>query len=103
MAKLITSGRTDLEDFFEKSGNFDGRRLLHTPFLAFVEQDDGIHVRIVESADQLLALPDGTPVMAQWQGNYRSDFFQFVVGDYRPFADEKRKQWERSLLSARML
>jgi hypothetical protein len=39
--------------------------------------------------------------MGQWQGNYRSDFFQFVVGDYRPFADEKRKQWEQSLLSAR--
>lgn len=39
--------------------------------------------------------------MGQWQGNYRSDFFQFTVGDYRPYADAKKKQWEKRLLSAR--
>ena len=98
MIKIFTSGRTDLKDFFEKSGNFDGQKLLHTPF---VEQDDGIHVRILDDADQLLALPDETLIMGQWQGNYRSDFFQFVVGDYRPFADEKRKQWEHRRGSTR--
>lgn len=101
MTKIITTGRTDLKDFFEKSGNFSGAKLLHTPFLVFLQEDDAIHVRIVESADQLLSFPDETPVMGQWQGNYRSDFFQFTVGDYRPHADEKRKQREKSLLSAR--
>jgi hypothetical protein len=39
--------------------------------------------------------------MGQWQGNYRSDFFQFTVGDYRPYAEEKWEKWEKSLSSAR--
>lgn len=101
MVKIITSGRTDVEDFFKKSGNFDGQRLLHTPFLAFIERADGIHVQIIDNVDQLLTLSDETPVMGQWQGDYRSDFFQFTVGEYRPFADEKRKRREQILLSAR--
>jgi hypothetical protein len=101
MTKIITAGRTDLKDFFEKSGNFSGVKLTHTPFLVFVEEEGAIRVHIVDSADQLLSFPDETPVMGQWQGNYRSDFFQFTVGDYRPYADEKRKQWENHLLSAR--
>jgi hypothetical protein len=101
MTKIITAGRTDLKDFFEKSGNFTGTKLTHTPFLVFREEEGAIRVYIVDSADQLLSFSDETPVMGQWQGNYRSDFFQFTVGDYRPYADEKRKQWEKALLSAR--
>ncbi len=101
MTKIITAGRTDLKDYFEKSGNFSGAKLAHTPFLVFPEEEGAIRVRIVDSADQLLSFPDETPVMGQWQGNYHSDFFQFTVGDYRPYANEKRKQWEKLLLSAR--
>src|SRR5437588_4646314 len=101
MTKIITAGRTNLKDFFEKSGNFSGVKLTHTPFLVFLEKEDAIEVRIVDTADQLLEFANETPVMGQWQGNYRSDFFQFTVGDYRPYADEKKKQCERSLLSAR--
>jgi len=101
MTKVITAGRTDLKEFFEQSGNFSGGKLTHTPFLVFLEEESAIRVRIVESAEQLLSFPDETPVMGQWQGNYRSDFFQFTVGDYRPYADEKKKRWEQSLLSAR--
>jgi len=101
MAKIITTGRTDLKDFFERSGNFSADKLLHTPFLVFLEKEDAIHVKIVDNAEQLLSFPDETPVMGQWQGNYRSDFFQFTVGDYRPYAEEKRKRWEKELLSAK--
>ncbi len=101
MTKIITAGRTDLKDFFEKSGNFGGVKLTHTPFLVFLEEEGAIRVHIVDSADQLLSFPDETPVMGQWQGNYRSDFFHFTIGDYRPYANEKRNQWEKPLLSAR--
>ena len=95
MTKVFTAGRTDLKDFFEKSGNFSGAKLTHTPFLVFLEEEGAIRVKIVDSADQLLTFSDETSVMGQWQGNYRSDFFQFTVGDYRPYAVEKRKQWEK--------
>lgn len=101
MVKIITDGRTDLKDFFEISGNFSGVKLNHTPFLVFSEEDDVIRVHIVDSADQLLKFPDETPVMGQWQGNFRSDFFQFTVGDYSPYADAKRMQREKALLTAR--
>lgn len=92
MTKVFTAGRTDLKDFFEKSGNFSGAKPTQTPFLVFLEEEVAIRVKIVDSADQLLTFPDETPVMGQWQGNYRSHFFQFTVGDYRPYAVEKR-QW----------
>ena len=101
MTKIITAGRTNLNEFFEKSGNFTGVKLTHTPFLVFHEEEGAIRVHIVDSSDQLLKFPDETPVMGQWQGNYRSDFFQFTVGDYRPYADAKREQREKSLLTAR--
>lgn len=100
MTKIVTTGRTDLKDFFEKSGNFSGDKLLHTPFLVFLEEEDTIHVKLIDSAEQLLSFPDETPVMGQWQGNYRSDFFQFTVSDYRPYAEEKWEKWEKLLSSA---
>ena len=81
MIKIITAGRTDLKDFFEKSGNFSGTKLTHTPFLVFLEREDAIHVHIVDRAEQLLTFSDEMKVMGQWQGNYRSDFFNlpFVI------------------------
>ncbi len=102
MTKIITAGHTDLNDFFEKSGNFSGVKLTHTPFLVFLEEEGAFRVHIVDSVDQLLSFPNETPVMGQWQGNYCSDFFQFTVGDYRSYTDEKKKQWEKSLLPALM-
>jgi hypothetical protein len=95
MAKIITAGRTDTKDFFEKSGNFDtGVKLVHTPFLVFLEGENAIHVQIAETVERLLIFPDEAPVMAQWQGNDRSDFFRFTVGDYRSYAEEKKKRAE---------
>ena len=80
---LITSGRTDLADFFELSGKFKGK-LKHYPFLAFVENSEGvINVLIVKEAIELMALSDDTKIMSQWRGNWSSDYFQFTVGDVR--------------------
>ena len=89
MTIVKTSGRTDLEEYFAKSGVFSMSKLNQTPFLAFVISIDTVEVRIVECADQLLRLPDDTPVMGQWRGDWRSDFFQFKVGDYRAYQQKK--------------
>jgi hypothetical protein len=90
MAKIITAGRTDTKDLFEIGDPFQLERLNHTPFLVFVEDGDTIHVEIVNSKKKLLAYPDETKVMVQWRGEFSSDFFQFTVGDYRPYAPEEK-------------
>ena len=87
MKHIILAGRTDVEDYFKISGVFQYSKLHHTPFLAFIESDDAIQVRIVYSAKELLTLPDDTPVMGQWKGEWNSDYFQFTVGQYRKFLE----------------
>lgn len=87
MTRIIPAGRTDLNDFFSQSGVFYGEPLNHTPLLVFVAKEDTVEVRIVHSPSELLAFPDVTPVMAQWRGEWRSDYFQFTVGQYRQHID----------------
>ena len=87
MAKIVTTGRTDLEAYFSRSGVFSSDRLRHTPFLAFIEGEEEIQVRLVYRATDLLLLPDDTPVMGQWTGRWDSDFFQFTVGQYRKYRE----------------
>lgn len=74
--------RTDLNNFFKLSGCMSSKRLSHNPFIVFNETDDDIIVEIIDNA-QLLArnyTPD-TKVMAQWSGQWSSDFFKFTVLD----------------------
>jgi hypothetical protein len=89
-------GAGQTEALFEKSGLFGNLRkfsefgapdLKHSPFLAFVFDADAkrLDVRIVPNVAGLLELPDDTPVMAQWAGQYRSDWFHFVTGDVRAY------------------
>ena len=89
MIKIILDGRKDVEDYFKLSGVFDGERLTQTPLLAFISSDDAVTVRIIHRSDELLTLDDETPVMGQWRGEWRSDFFQFNAGQYRQFAEAK--------------
>jgi hypothetical protein len=51
--------------------------------------DSVTEVRIIDNKEELLALPDETPVMSQWSGQWRSDFFHFTVGDFRKFINHK--------------
>jgi hypothetical protein len=96
--QIITAGRTDTKDLFERGDPFQWDRLRHTPFLVFVEEGDTIRVEIVNSKKQLLTYPDETKVMVQWRGEFSSDFFQFTVGDYRPYAPiEKPKPTQEEL------
>jgi hypothetical protein len=83
--KIITTGRKDINNFFEKSDVRTWTAMPHHPFLVFVEDGDALLVKIIDSPKFLLTYPDQTPVMVQWAGKWRSDFFQFQVGDFRQY------------------
>jgi hypothetical protein len=91
MATINLAGRKDVADYFEKSGIRDWKKLTHTPLLVFLTRDESIEVRIIDKPVELLALPDDTPVMGQWKGEWRSDFFQFTVGQLRMHIAEHPK------------
>ena len=80
MTKVITQGRKDTDAYFRLSGVLT-QILNQTPFLVFVIDGDTVDVHIVGSAKALAMYPLDTQVMAQWSGEYRSDYFQFTVGD----------------------
>jgi hypothetical protein len=85
--QIVTAGRKDVDDFFKLSDVFTAQRLTHTPLIVFIVTEDAIQVRLLDHAHELLAFPDETPVMGQWQGTLRSDFFQFTVGQYRAYTE----------------
>ncbi len=87
---VITSGRKDIAELFKLSGIIEYKKLNHTPFLAFIENGDNVEVKIIDNSKHLLELPDNTKVMAQWRGDWHSDFFQFCVGDVRQYVLEQR-------------
>ena len=86
MIKIILDGRVDIDAFFKRSGVFDNDWLNHTPLLVFIASETSVTVRIINKPNELLSLHDDTPVMGQWRGQYSSDYFQFTVGQYRPYA-----------------
>ena len=53
------------------------------------DDKDCMSVVIVDSIHGLLEYPDDTPVMVQWKGNWRSDFFKFDVYDVKSYLDMK--------------
>lgn len=92
---VLTNGRTDIQEYFQRSGIRDHKKLNHTPLLVFQIGDDTVEVRILDRADKLLEYPDDTKVMGQWRGEWRSDFFQFTVGQFREHIDRcPRESWQ---------
>ena len=89
--ELFLAGRTDIQDYFTVSGVFDASKLMHTPFLVFVVSDECVTVKIVERAEQFLQFSDDTRVMGQWRGEWKSDSFQFRVGQYRAFSSKQNE------------
>jgi hypothetical protein len=83
MIRVTLAGRTDIDEYFKLSVVFESERLTHTPLLVFITEQDALTLRIVDKPTDLLSFPDETPVMGQWTGQRRSDFFQFTVGQYR--------------------
>jgi hypothetical protein len=89
MTKIILDGRVDIDAFFKCSGVFDSEWLNHTPLLVFTASEASVTVRIINKPNELLFLPDDTPIMGQWRGQWHSDYFQFTVGQYRLYAEAK--------------
>lgn len=89
MIKVLTDGRTDVGDYFKLSGVFDYEELNHTPLLVFIVLDDVVKVQVVRKPMELLSLNDEIQVMGQWRGEWRSDFFQFTVGQFRKHFEAK--------------
>jgi hypothetical protein len=90
--KILLAGRTDVDSYFRLSGVFDAERLNHTPLLVFSAENETVQVLLLDDPRELLSLDDGTQVMGQWRGEWRSDFFQFTVGQYRQYVDAKDSQ-----------
>lgn len=96
-------GRGQVEALFAKSGLFgDLSRypevpspyLKHAPFVAFIFDKDAkrLDVRLFRNIDGLLELPDDTPVMAQWAGENRSDWFHYSVSDLRRYIQDRENE-----------
>jgi len=81
--KIITAGRTDLNDYFKLSGIREYKKLSHTPFLVFIPLKDEVKVELIDSIIKLLDYPNDTQVMSQWRGQWSSDFFQFKISELK--------------------
>lgn len=91
--QIATTGRTDLEDFFQMSDLRSAKKLSHTPVLVFTQMGHNtVAVEIVTDPTKLLSYPDHTPAMMQWRGQYRSDFFQFSIRELRAYVQDHPKQ-----------
>ena len=85
MVKIITTGKDNLVDLWEKSNILDPYKRSHHPFIVFIEKDDVIKVELFNEIRILIEsnLPDTTRIMFQWGGEWRSDFFHFSLKELR--------------------
>lgn len=84
--KLVREARSDTTDLFTIGAGRElvrGTKMVHTPVLAFVVEGDALTVRPIDNVEEVLELPDDTPLMLQWRGQWRSDWFQFTVATVR--------------------
>jgi len=85
--EVITCGRggpdrEDLQSFFTKSGVLSYSKLDHTPFIVFdKESSDKVRVHICSKVGDVFEFSPEIRVMAQWRGEWRSDFFHMSVLD----------------------
>lgn len=79
-------GRTDTDNFFTLSGYYrEAKQWKQYPLLVFERLEDRVAVHILKSQSELRRsnLPDDTPCMQQWGGQWQSDFFTFSLGEAR--------------------
>lgn len=82
--RVNVSGQSTNPDFWRLFGpTLLKQRLTHTPLLAFRVSDVAVTVEVYDRARDALSLPDDTPLMVQWPGQWRSDWFQLTVGELR--------------------
>ena len=85
MAKeiVINDCRSDFNNFFEISLKYNLKtKFKHAPFIVIDEKSKAIS--IVDNVEALLneyGKKPTTKLMKQWTGEWKSDFFNFTVGD----------------------
>ena len=82
IAISFTGFRNDTDDMWVLTDLLSAK-LTHTPFLACVAVDGGLEVRVIDRAAGVAELPEDTPVMVQWRGQWRSDFFSTTAGEVK--------------------
>lgn len=95
----------------DKTDVLTSANLAHNPFLVFVvkhdvtggQAADVVEVRRVNTARELVSVyPDATPVLVQWPGQRRSDFFETTVAEVREqLAAHDSAEETRAVLAAR--
>lgn len=77
---------------FARSDVLTGKSALHHPYLVLQQarvgdgpEDFVTHITQVRDIVDLIALPDDTVVIWQWEGKQRSDFFTFTIAEFRAF------------------
>lgn len=92
-------GTGQVDALFEKSGLFsEGFVLKHNPYLAYVfdPATRRLAVQVITNTADLSVLPPETPVMAQWPGQWRSDWFHFTVSEWIDYRRRLEDRLERS-------
>ena len=89
--KIKTAGRLDYKAYFSKGPILQHHTLNHSPLLAFIVEGNELEVMIIKHPKEVGYLPDDTPIMGQWPGNWRSDFFQFNAGDFKEYLAEVKR------------
>lgn len=78
---VVSAARDDMRHFFGKAPNFTKASNPHTPFLVFSRGQNLVQIKFEENPRSLLDYPGDTLILAQWSGEFRSDYFQFKVDD----------------------
>lgn len=86
--KVIASGRKATDEFFEQG--LEGG--VSYPFLILSQEGHTVEVVQTTKVTEVLSYPDETMVMKQWPGKWRSDFFQFSVGEMREFRESQKAE-----------
>jgi len=89
MPKLKLAGRTDVDDYFERSGVCDDENFGNTPFLVFAVEGETVFVKVVDTPAQLTTYPNDTRVMSRWVTDEINDYFQFTVGLFKQYRDAR--------------
>ena len=83
MQLAIHGVRKDTDELWRSSGVLEWSKLSHTPFIAITQTEGVINVHLIDSAKKAALLPEETPLLIQWKGQWRSDFFQTTAGEVK--------------------
>jgi hypothetical protein len=92
MPKLILAGRTDIDEYFERSGVTDDENFAGTPFLVFAVEGETVSVQVIDTPALLATYPDDTRVMSRWVTDEINDYFQFTVGLFKQYRDARLRR-----------